>query len=77
MIGERQHRHHKYIGLHKTHAKHIACKRVTPQNAAEPDSPARVSPHCPARLANVRPAHAPFASLMAVGWRALNFSRAK
>jgi hypothetical protein len=34
-------------------------------------------PHCPARLANARPAHAPFASLMAVGWRALNFSRAK
>jgi hypothetical protein len=39
---------------------------------------ARVSPPIArARVANDRPAHAPLASLMAVGWRALNFSRAK
>jgi hypothetical protein len=30
-------------------------------------------PHCPARRANDRPAHVPFASLMAVGWRAQLF----
>jgi len=26
----RHHRHHEHIGLHKTHAKHIAVKHVTP-----------------------------------------------
>ena len=26
----RHHRSHKHIGLHKTHAKHIAVKHVTP-----------------------------------------------
>jgi hypothetical protein len=26
----RHHRHHKHISLHKTHAKHIAVKHVTP-----------------------------------------------
>jgi len=26
----RHHRQHKHIGLHKTHAKHIAVKHVTP-----------------------------------------------
>jgi hypothetical protein len=26
----RHHRHYKHIGLHKTHAKHIAVKHVTP-----------------------------------------------
>ena len=26
----RHHRHHKQIGLHETHAKHIAVKHVTP-----------------------------------------------
>jgi hypothetical protein len=26
----RHHRHHKHIGLHKTQAKHIAVKHVTP-----------------------------------------------
>ena len=26
----RHHRHHQHIGLHKTHAKHIAIKHVTP-----------------------------------------------
>jgi hypothetical protein len=26
----RHYRHHNYIGLHKTHAKHIAVKHVTP-----------------------------------------------
>jgi hypothetical protein len=30
MIGERHHRNHKHIGLHKTHAKHIASTRMTP-----------------------------------------------
>ena len=68
----------QHMGLHKTHAKHIVVKHVAPaQTRLNLTRRARVSAIARRALASHRPAHAPFASLMAVGWRALNFSRAK
>ena len=82
-------RHHKHYRHHRHPQAHrpaqAACephrgqaRDISRKTQLNPIRQARVSPPLPrARLANDRPAHAPFALPMAVGWRALKFSRAK